>query len=722
MKKKSLFLIIFTILSVNLYADKLLDNVISHLKGSKPRMMAFKWSPSSNYIGFLSDKDNNFILDLWIYDLKTGKERELINASKFKIKESEAEKQLKERMRIGNSGIIFFHWFHNGDRILFNLSGNIYTVEVKSGKIEKLPINVKPVLFPIISNNDTKIAFVSKGNVYVYLLNSKKTIQITKDASKDKYYGMAEFAASEELDRFSGLWFSPDGKKLLYTFVDETKMDKYPIVINTSLKPKYTLQNYPFAGGKNAVVKLFIADFNGEKFESKEIKFPLKKEYYLARVYFYGNNPFIYIINRKQNILYKYLYKKDELSLLSKETSKDWINLDSNYYYWKEKNAILFTSEKTPSAYRHLFIFKNNRIEQLTKGEWEIKSFKGFDGEKLYFTANITHPNNVDFAVYNFKTKGIKVLTKKKGYHIISMSPDCKYYIDTYSNRSTPFEKYLVNLKTGEKKLFEKTGIEKIEGLKPCKVEEVSFKNKEGIRFFGVLMYPENIKKGGKIPLIVYTYGGPHAQVCTNFFNPWDYYWFRYFTTKGYAVFKMDNRGSAGRGHKFESPIYRDMGDLEIKDQIEGVKYIVNKFPFIDINRVGIWGWSYGGYMTLTAMTKFAPFFKVGVAVAPVSDWHLYDTAYTERYMDLPQNNKEGYEKSSPLNYVEKLQGKLLILHGVSDDNVHFQNTELFLKKAIENGKKVDLMVFPGKKHSIRGRKTREYLFKRITEYFLNNL
>ena len=722
MKKKAFLLIIFTILSTNLFADKLLDKVISHLKGSKPKMMAFKWSPSSNFIGFLADRDNDWKLDLWVYDLKTGKEFEVVNCAKFKIKESEAEKQLKERMRIGKSGIIFFHWFHNKDEIMFNLSGNIYTVNVKTKEVKKINIKIKPVLFPVISKDDSKIAFVSRGNVFVYLLKSGKTLQITKDATKNKYYGMAEFAASEELDRYTGLWFSPDGKYLLYTFVDESKMEKYPIVINTSFKPKYILQNYPFAGGKNALVKLFIAKFENNNVIKKEVRFPVKEEYYLARVYFYGNSPLIYIINRRQNTLYKFLYKNGESKLLLKETSKDWINLDRNYYYWKEKNAIIFASENTPSGYRHLFIYQNGHIEQLTKGDWQIKSFKGFDGENIYFTANISHPNNVDFVKYNFKTRGLKVITKKKGYHIISMSPDCTYYIDTYSNRTTPFEKYLVNLKTGERKLFEKQKPEKIEGLKPCKIEEVHFKAKDGTTLFGVLMYPENIEKGKKIPLIVYTYGGPHAQICANYFNPWDYYWFTYFTNRGFAVFKMDNRGSAGRGHKFESPIYKDMGDIELKDQIAGVNFITDKYKFIDKNRVGIWGWSYGGYMTLTAMTKFAPFFKVGVAVAPVSDWHLYDTAYTERYMDLPDNNKEGYKTSSPLNYVDRLQGKLLILHGVSDDNVHFQNTELFLNKVIENSKHIDLMVFPGKKHSIRGKKTREYLFKRITEYFLKNL
>ncbi len=722
MKKKSLLLCLVLLLSLNLYADKLFDKVVSHLKGSKPKMMSFKWSPSSNYIGFLADRDNDWKLDLWVYHLKTGKEKEIVNAGNFKIEESEAEKQLKERMRIGKSGIIFFHWFHKSDKIMFNLSGNIYVVNVKNGKIEKLNIEARPVLFPVISENDEKIAFVSKGNVFVYFLNSGKTIQITKDATKDKYYGMAEFAASEELDRYKGLWFSPDGKKLLYTFVDESKMEKYPVVINTSYTPKYNLQNYPFAGKENAKVKLFMAKFQNGKAVSKELKFPVNEDYYLARVYFYGNSPLIYLVNRKQDKLYKYLYSNDKLTLFDRETSKDWINLDRNYYYWQKEKAVIFASENTPSGYRHLFILKNGRKEQLTKGEWEIKSFKGFDGEKLYFTANITHPNNTDFAVYSFKTRGIKILTKKKGYHIISMSPDCKYYIDTYSNRNTPFEKFLVNLETGKKKLFEKQKLEEIEELKDTKTDEITFKTKDGTTFFGVITYPSKIEKGRKIPVIVYTYGGPHAQVCANFFNPWDYYWFRYLASKGYAVFKMDNRGSAGRGHKFESPIYKNMGDTELKDQIEGVNFICKKYPFLDKNRVGIWGWSYGGYMTLMAMTKFAPFFKVGVAVAPVSDWHLYDTAYTERYMDLPKNNEEGYKSSSALNFVDRLSGKLLILHGVSDDNVHFQNTELFLNKVIENGKHVDLMVFPGKKHSIRGKKTRKYLYKLITDYFLENL
>ncbi len=724
MKKRELIsTILIVFLTTNLYANKLFTRVLSNLKGSKPKILSVKWSPSSTYFGFLADKDRDGMLDLWVYNINNKKEREIVNSKKFKIKESEAEKQLKERMRIGKSGIVFFYWLHKKDAIMFNLSGSIYIVDVDKGNIEKLDISVKPVLFPIISKDDSKIAFVSKGNVYVYLVNSKKTVQLTNDATEEKYYGMAEFVASEELDRFRGLWFSPNGKNLLFTMVDESKMDKYPIVVNTSFKPRYILQNYPFSGGKNADVKLFIADLKTAKFEKKEIKFPVQDEYYLARVYFLKNNPLIYIINRKQNTLYSFLYSNEKVKLLYKETSNDWINLDRNFQPLKGKAKFLFTSEKTPSTYRHLFIFKENRIEQLTKGEWEIKKFVGFDGEKLYFTANITHPNNVDLAYYNLNTKSITVITEKKGYHIVSMSPDCNYYIDTYSNRTTPFEKILVNLKTGDKRIIEKGKVEEIKELTNCKIKEIMFKSKDGTKFFGVLFYPENAEKMKcKLPLIVYTYGGPHAQVCANMFNPWDYYWFRYLASKGYVVFKMDNRGSTGRGHKFESPIYKNMGNIELKDQIEGVNYICSKFNFIDKNRAGIWGWSYGGYMTLMAMTKFAPFFKTGVAVAPVSDWHLYDSAYTERYMDLPENNKDGYKNSSALNFVDKLSGKLLILHGVSDDNVHFQNTELFLKKVIDTGKHIDLMIFPGKKHSLRGIKTREYVYKTITEYFLKNL
>ncbi|GEM_PF-1525452 len=722
--RKIILFFTFVLISLNCFSDKLFNVVLKKLTIPRTRLMAAKWSPSSKYIGFLSDKDKDGKLDLWIFDIKNGKEREIVNSNKFNIKESAAEKQLKERMRIGAGGIIFFHWLHNKDAIMFNLSGNIYIIDVDKGDIEKLEIGVKPVLFPIISKDDRKIAFVSKGNVYVYLVNSKKTIQLTKDATKEKYYGMAEFVASEELDRFRGLWFSPEGDKLLFTSVDETKMDKYPITINTSFKPHYTLQNYPFAGGKNADVQLFMATFHREESTVKKLDFPVKEEVYLARVYFLKNKPLIHLINRKQNRLYRYLVNKNGMEEVFTEESPDWVNLDSNFYPLKDGKGFLFTSENTPSGYKHLFLYREKTtVEQLTKGEWEIKRFAGFDGENVYFTANITHPNNCDLACYNLKTKSIKVITKKKGYHIISMSPDCNYYIDTYSNRTTPFEKILVNLKTGDRRIIEKGKVEKIKGLENCRIREIRFKSKDGTKFFGVLFYPKNAEKiKCKLPLIVYTYGGPHAQVCANMFNPWDYYWFRYFASKGYVVFKMDNRGSAGRGHKFESPIYRDMGDIELKDQIEGVNYICSRFHFIDKNRVGIWGWSYGGYMTLMAMTKFAPFFKVGVAVAPVSDWHLYDSGYTERYMDLPENNKKGYKNSSALNFVDRLSGKLLILHGVSDDNVHFQNTELFLKKVIDKGKHIDLMVFPGKKHSLRGKNTRDYVYRTITEYFLKNL
>ncbi len=722
MKKAVIFLLIGVFSILNTKADKLLDSVLDSMnKRSAPKMLGVKWAPSSNYFAFLADKDKDGKTDLWVYNVKTGKETEIVNAGKFKIKETEEEKRLKERMRIGNYGIVFFYWFNTQDKILFNISGNFYIAEVATKKLTKVNISQKPVLFPEISKNDDKIAFVSRGNVYVYFVKQNRTVAITEDGNNVKYYGTAEFVASEELGRYKGLWFSPDGKELFFTCVDESKMQEYPIVVNTSFKPRYFLQKYPFAGGKNAKVKLFKAVFKEKGFDTKEVNFPLKEECYLARVYFVEHSPLILWINRKQNKLYKFILERDKVALLQNETAEDWINLDKNFYPLGEKR-FLYCSENTPSGYRHLFVFDNGKIEQLTKGEWEIKSFKGFYGEKLYFTANITHPNNTDLACYNLKTKTVKVITEKKGYHSISMSSDCKYYLDTFSNRKTPFEKYLVKTESGEKILLDKIETKNIDNLPEMKIEEVSFKTKDGTTLYGVLYLPEKIGKGVKLPVLVYTYGGPHAQVCANFYNPRDMIWYRYLVGKGIAVFKMDNRGSSGRGHKFESPVYRNLGDLELKDQIAGVNHICSKYPFLDKTRVGIWGWSYGGYMTLMAMTKFAPFFKVGVAVAPVSDWHLYDTAYTERYMDLPENNKQGYETSSALNFTDKLTGKLLVIHGVSDDNVHFQNTELFINKLIENGKYVDLMVYPGKKHSIRGKQTRKHLFKLITEYILKNL
>ncbi len=720
MKKIVVFLCVFCTLWVfatDNYSP-LYEKVYEKMSETANSPYRFKWSPSSKYYAYLFDKDEDGKTDLWLYSIEEKKDFLAVNASNLSTKETKEEKQLKERMRVKGSGIAFYSFFNNSDNILLSSGGKLYVFDINTNKTTLIPISVSPVLFPKLSDDDEKIAFVSKGEVYFINLKTNKTKKLTNTAGKNTYNGMAEYVVAEELDRFDGLWWSPNSEELYYTFVDENKMEKIALTSHTKLKPNYTIQNYPFAGKENATVKLFKVNIKTNK--KMEITYPVKEEHYIVKVNFVENNLLLNILTRDHNNLYYFYYETENPKTLLHLKDSKWINLNSHFRYLKEKNGFIFGSEQSGFCHLYFYNLKTDKIEQLTNGNWMVLDLVGVTDKEIYFTSTIESPNDAVLCKYDFKKKKVKQL-QTSGTHYISMTKDCSHYIETKTDLSTPSATYFVSVKTGEKKLLKQSKYSQIEGLVKMISKPVKFKAKDGTTLYGVLDMPKKIDKTKKYPLIVYTYGGPHAQVAANRFSR-NFYWYNYLITKGFVIFRMDNRGSSHRGLKFEQAIYKNMGDLELKDQIDGVNYICSKFPFIDKDRVGIWGWSYGGYMTCMAMTKFAGFFKAGAAVAPVTDWHLYDTAYTERYMETPKENKEGYKTSSALTYANKLKDRLLIIHGISDDNVHFQNTELLLNKFIEYGKYPELMVYPGKKHSIRGKETRKHLFWKITDFFLKNL
>lgn len=722
--KKQLFLILTFIVTISSFAtsnyDSLYEKVYEKMSQTSNSPRSFKWAPSSKYYSYLFDKEGDG-KDLYLYSLKEKKNIKIVDSKSIKGEETNEEKMLKERMRIGGGGISFYSWFHNSDEILFSSAGKLFTFNVQTNKLQKLEINVSPILFPKLSVSDNKVAFVSKGELYFYDFKNKKTVKLTNSAKKDQYNGLAEYVVAEELDRYDGFWWSPDGNSIYYTHVDESKMEKIAIPINTKAKPNYIIQKYPFAGGVNATVSLHKVDLTTKK--STKINYPFNKEHYIVKVNFIENKLLLNILSRDQKQLFYYLYNDDNKlpeTIIHLKNDK-WLNLNSHFRYLKGKNGFIYGSEE--SGYCHLYYYnlRTRKTKQLTKGNWMVKTVNLANSEKIYFTGTINSPNDMVLCSYDFKT-GLVSQIQKSGSHYNLMAPNGKYYIETWSDLKTPGSTSLVNLKSKERFLIKKDEFPKMKELEEMITKRIEFKTKDGTTLYGLLTFAKNIDKTKKYPMIVDTYGGPHAQVVANRFMSRNYYWYNYLVTKGFVILQVDNRGSANRGLEFEQAIFKNMGDLELKDQIEGVEYVCKNYSFVNREKVGIWGWSYGGYMTCMAMTKFAGAFKTGAAVAPVTDWKLYDSAYTERYMETPKTNPEGYKTSSALNYVDKMNDSLLINHGLSDDNVHYQNTEMLLNKLIEKGKYIDLMTYPGKKHSIRGKETRKYLFWKITDFFMEKL
>ncbi len=716
--------LLFFMISVPVWAvhpvDPLFTRTMEAMQTRSETAFSMKWSSSGDYLAYLKPAKNAEINELWVLNLKTDTETKLAGSAK-KGKETEAEKELKERMRIGGGGVSFFSWFHNSDKILYKNGGKLWQVSVPTGKKQSISVTLHPVLFPVISPDDRFISVVSGGDIYLVNIVTGGSRRLTKSAGEAVYNGMADFNAAEELDRYRGMWWSPDSRFLYFTHVDESKMAEWALPRDTSFTPHYQLQRYPVAGGTNADISLYRVNLETGRLALLPI--PLKGEWYLARVHFIGNDPAIQILSRNQKELYIYRYHDLTPRQIYHEHDNRWLNLNKSFHYFPDKKAFLWTSES--SGINEIYLIypdsKGKKKIRMTAGNHPVLDIVGTDARTVYFTETAETPTENRMMRLDLTSGKVSTVEVPNGWLRVSMAPDTRHYIVFSSSLNQPRRVFLVKT-GGTRRLLYRAVPAEIPGLAKNIHVPFHFRTSDGATLYGVLDRPETLVPGKKYPILVYTYGGPHAQVAANAYSSRNGLWHRYLNTKGICVFRMDNRGSANRSRAFERAIYHNMGDLELRDQIAGLNALCERFSFLDRSRAGIWGWSYGGYMTCMAMTRFAGQFKVGVAVAPVTDWHLYDSAYTERYMGTPKEDPDGYKNASVLTWADQLKGKLLIMAGVSDDNVHFHNTELLLKKFVATNRFPDLMVFPGKKHSIRGRQTRRYLFWRISDYFLTNL
>jgi len=716
---KRLFAIL--LLSIPVWAvqpvDPLFTRTMEAIQTRSLSPFSMKWSNQGWHLAYLKPAADAEVNELWVLDLKTDREVKLAGTEQ-KDTESEAEKELKERMRIGGGGITFFSWFHNSEKILYKNGGKLWQVAIATGKKQAIPVKLSPVLFPLISPDDKTISVVSDGDIYLVDIATGKHRRLTKSAKDGIYNGMADFNAAEELDRYQGMWWAPDSRFLYFTQVDESRMAKWALPRDTTFEPSFELQRYPVSGGINPDVSLYRANLKTGSLNRLAV--PLKGSWYLARFNFMGNDPAVQILSRDQKDLYIYQYSSLKPIQIYHEHDDCWLNLNKSFHYFPRRKAFLWTSEKSGINQIYLEQLTGKEIP-LTNRKQPVLSISGVNGQLVYFIEARANPTENQLMLLNMKTGKVIPLEEQKGRIRVSISKDTRHYIVFSSTLNQPTLATLVS-HDGTRRIFYRQTIPEIDGLAQNSHIPYQFTTSDGTILYGVLDRPKILVKGKKYPILVYTYGGPHSQVASNSYSSRNDLWHRYLNTKGICVFRMDNRGSSDRSRAFERAIYHNMGGLELKDQIAGLDAICKKFTFLDRSRAGIWGWSYGGYMTCMAMTRFAGQFKVGVAVAPVTDWHMYDSAYTERYMGTAQENPDGYRNSSVLTWAGKLKGKLLIMAGVSDDNVHFHNTELLLNKFVETDRFPDLMVYPGKKHSIRGRQTRRYLFWRISDYFISNL
>lgn len=699
---------------------------------SGPSLVKPKIAPDGSQVGFLRGKqrDKNR-LDLWAYDIASGKTRLLVDSDDVLPGEevlSDAEKARRERQRIAAlSGIVDYQWSPDGKRLLFPLGGELYLYDLgKSGKaaVRKLTHGEGFATDPKLSPKGGYVSFVRERNLWVIDLADGKATQLTRDGSDSIGNGVAEFVADEEMDRHTGYWWAPDDSAIAFARIDETPV---PIQKRYEVYPDRTdviEQRYPAAGDANVRVRLLVAPIgrNGGG-APREIDLGKNPDIYLARVDW--RDPQRLTFQRQSRDQHTLELIETELAsgkqrVLVTETSKTWVPLHNDLRFLKD-GRILWNSER--SGYEHLYLLSEDgrQATALTSGEWPVDSVLAIDqaAGQVYFAAGKDSP--LDSQIYRVPLAGgpIERLSKNDGYHSPSFADNASVYVDAWSNPTTPPQLELYrNDGSRIATLIDNDLADPEHPFAPYRAAQrptefgtiPAADGKTALHYS--LIKPTGFDPAKRYPVVVYVYGGPATQTVKRSWMP-DFN--QYLAQQGYVVFSIDNRGTPRRGAAFGGALYRKQGTVEVADQLEGVKWLKSQ-PWVEGSKIGVYGWSNGGYMTLMLLAKASDQYACGAAGAPVTDWGLYDTHYTERYMDLPKNNPDGYREGRVLEHLDGLRSKLLLIHGMADDNVLFTNSTVLMSALQQRGQAFELMTYPGAKHGLRGRDALHRL--RLTEDF----
>ncbi|GGZ75136.1 S9 family peptidase [Paraglaciecola chathamensis] len=727
---KNLFWILLCSLAVpamateNLTIERIFDSPA--LEGSSANNV--KVSPDGKRVTFLQGKTTDYErYDLWEYNIATGNTQMLFNSDDLHSGPealSDEEKARRERMRLSGSGIVNYFWSDDGKALLFPLAGDAYYFRLGDEKAQKI-LDTDAFETDIrFSPKANFISYVREQNLFIKNIKTQVETQLTFDGKGTIKNAMAEFVAQEEMGRMTGYWWSPDESKIAFTQVDESPVDKITRSEIYADSIKMINQRYPSAGTPNVTVKLAVKDLASGN--TQWVDLGKEQDIYLARVNWMKDSQMLTYQwqsrDQKTLELRAFNSQSGKQSTLLTESSNTWVNLNDDLHFLNDQKHFIWASEK--SGFKHLYLYKNDGtlVRQLTKGDWVVDEIEAINEKQglIYFTGRANTPLEQHIYTVSIAGGDIKKLSQRGGTHVPSFSDDASVYVDKFSTVNTPWQ---VSLHQADGKHLAWLNENAIKGSHPLEalqsdwVEPTldSFVSDDGTELYYRLYKPKKIQ--GKHPVIVYVYGGPHAQVVTNSWGGNRGLLMQYWANKGYVVFSVDNRGSNYRGKAFEDPLYKKMGSTEVDDQIAGVKFL-RKLPYVDPERIGIYGHSYGGYMSLMSMFKAGEYFKAGVAGAPVTDWALYDTHYTERYMGNPKEDEDAYIASSVFPYAKNLTGDLMIYHGMADDNVLFTNSTKLYKHLQDLAIPFESMDYPGKKHSIRGKQTGIHLFHTITNFF----
>lgn len=623
----------------------------------------------------------------------------------------------KKILIANNSANIFRHSFV-ADYYIYDITARSL-VKMADYKIQE----------PTFSADGSKVAYGYRNNLYVYDLATKKHTQITTDGKQNFIInGITDWVYEEEFAFVRAFDWNAAGDKIAYIRFDESAVPEFSMdVYNAGLYPIQYEFKYPKAGEKNAIVSLHIYDVKAGS--SKEIKLGNYDDFYIPRINWTSdaNILSVQVLNRHQNNLDLVFVDgtTGTASVVLNEKDKAYIDITDNLTFLKD-NSFIWTSEK--DGYNHIYNYSKagKLINQVTTGNWEVTSYYGFDEKTGNIFYQSVENGSINRDVYRIGLNGKnKVrLTQQTGTNSATLSPNFDYFINSFSSASQPTMYELHSTKDGKqvKSIVTNDALKnKLTAYNLPVKEFMVLTTDKGNQLNAWMIKPKDFDPAKKYPVFMYQYSGPGSQQVNNEWNSYDDYWFMMLAQQGYIVACVDGRGTGFKGADFKKVTYKELGKYEVEDQIDAAK-VIGKYAYIDPARIGIFGWSYGGFMSSNCILKGNDVFKMAIAVAPVTNWRFYDSVYTERYMQTPQENASGYDDNSPINHVKKLKGSFLLVHGTADDNVHVQNSMLMVEALIQANKQFDWAIYPDKNHGIYGGATRLQLYTKMTNFIKDKL